>query len=259
MASLVDLHLVDPLRGERSGAVFGMPSSIRVFVTTSCAARASTTRQRTTTSGSAAGRPGEAAAGIDVGRRAAVAGNAPTRPSGSRGRGSRSPSTQVEVSSSSSSQWGLAPLWDMHGHPGRARHARLRARGGSAMRRHAGVRQRGPSWSAGLGLRQRANVDRSELLDRMARGEQIARDLGDGNQRCCARRLRPGCSAMPYTGDGGAAAASEEALELAVRLGDERWLGAIEAWSACSLSSRATTIAPAALGRSAVRRALGVW
>jgi predicted ATPase/DNA-binding NarL/FixJ family response regulator len=109
-------------------------------------------------------------------------------------------------------------------------------------------------WSARLGLQLGATADRAELLDRMRRGEALARTLDDTPTLLRALSFRT--LNVTITADvAGAEAASREALDLAARTGEERWLGHIEAWSGMLANATGDEDQAIALGRSAVARA----
>ncbi len=112
-------------------------------------------------------------------------------------------------------------------------------------------------WSGLLGLRHRPTeqqVERVELVDRLQRGEELARALGDDQTLLRALVLR--MRSTPYTGDfARAQAASAEGLELAARTSEERSLGEIEAWSGMLAQQTGNDERAIALGLSAVARA----
>ena len=150
---------------------------------------------------------------------------------------------------------GLLPLWSMRGYYLAQEHLVERAiRAGDA----AGIASIAYAnvllWSGRLGLQLGASVDRDALLDRMRRGEALARELDDTSTvlRALANRML----AVPYTGNvRDAQAASEEGLELAARVADQRWLGRIEAWSGMLATLAGDDERAVALGRTAVARA----
>lgn len=109
-------------------------------------------------------------------------------------------------------------------------------------------------WSCWLGLQKGATIDRESLLARLARGEALARALGD--TRTVLRALAFRMLAVIYTGDIDAACtASAEGLELAARSGEGRWLGQIEAWSGMLETQLGNVDRAVELGRSALARA----
>jgi predicted ATPase len=150
---------------------------------------------------------------------------------------------------------GLAPLWEARGYAAAyekllERTVQLGARSGAATIAHANVLL----WSGLLGLRHHTAVERTELVDRIRRGEELARARHD--DRTVLRALTHWMRAMPYTGDlERAHAASSEGLELATRTGEDRWLGTIEALSGMLAQQSGDDERAIALGRAAVARA----
>jgi predicted ATPase/DNA-binding CsgD family transcriptional regulator len=109
-------------------------------------------------------------------------------------------------------------------------------------------------WSGYLGFEHIPTADPAVLVERLERGEAIARRLGD--DETLLRALAHWLVVTPYTGDiERAVRASAEGLDLAERTGHYRWLGQIEAWSGMLANELGDEARAAELGRSAVARA----
>ena len=109
-------------------------------------------------------------------------------------------------------------------------------------------------WSALLELRQCPDVDTARALDRLRRGEALARQDGDD------RNLLRSCSAWiltaPVTGEiGEVVRASEEILDVAERSGSLRWRARAEVWVGMLAQARGDTTRAVALGRAALLHA----
>jgi predicted ATPase/DNA-binding CsgD family transcriptional regulator len=85
------------------------------------------------------------------------------------------------------------------------------------------------TWSAQLGLRMRVAPDRELMIERLGRGDAMARAVGD--ETAILRSLACRMVTMPMTGDvKGAISAGEEATERARAFRSERWLARFEVW-----------------------------
>lgn len=109
-------------------------------------------------------------------------------------------------------------------------------------------------WSAELGLRLGSRSDRSVLLERIERGEALARagqdDIG------VLRALACWAMVAPFTGDlERAASALKEGLALSSEVGIGRWIGTFEVWSGMLENLEGRPAAAAELGRVALERA----
>ena len=253
LAALVDLHLVDPIRGS-DPARFHMPSSIRAFGRDELERTGELESERGAHLAMRAREAHDAAKGVESADEATSlntlrADHDDLVAALETALGLERADDAIDLAS------GLLPLWSLRGYYAAQeqlvdRTLRLGAAAGAASIAYATVLL----WSGRLGLQQGATVDREILLSRMQRGETLARELN--HTPTILRALAYRMLAVPYTGNvADAKDASDEGLELAERAEEQRWLGQIEAWSGMLATLMADDERAVMLGRSAVTRA----
>ena len=252
LASLVDLHLVDPILGI-DPARYAMPMSIRMFCHDAMRALGRYDAMRNVRVRARAAQSRAAAAGVESSEEPAWLRMLEAD------HHDLVTALEVALDAALASEAldllvGLASVWDARGY--HEAHERLAERvlALGELHRDTSVYANALVWSASLGIRHRPEPDRATLIERLHQGEQLARDLAD--DRTLLRALGAWILVMPRTdGFAKAATASKEAREIAERLHDERWLGAIEAWSGMVAQQSGDDDRAVALGLSAVQRA----
>lgn len=229
LSSLVDFHLVDPVPGADPPR-FALPDSIRAYGRAEASRlgeegrierlriRVRARHARQAAEGTETGRAEHLVLGIEADRDDLLA--------------ALSAATDLGLADDALDlARGLGAYWDLRGY-GSVQADLLEAALELGERTTADPSRLANAtlWSAFLGVRHLRDVDRSTMVERIARAEDLATLAGDP-----AARFHAQCVWLlvaPYTGDvGRAEAATEEGLRLAERHGNEAWRSIIQVWA----------------------------
>ena len=249
LSALVDMHLVDPVRGT-DPARFSMPSSIRRYAGEQLRQAGDEEPARRRHVGLRA-RQARAASIVEsadesLALRALEADHDDLLAALDEALNAELVGAALDLIS------GAAPLWDVSGyhpaHEAQVERALTLARTHDIESvAHADVL----AWSALLGLRHRPDADRTELTARLQRGEGMARALADANS--CLRALTFWLVTAPYTGDlGRAQRAADDGLELATSAPHRRWLGRFQVLAGMMAQMQGDIDRAVSLGRAAL-------
>jgi predicted ATPase/DNA-binding CsgD family transcriptional regulator len=253
LATLVDLHLVDPIPGS-DPARFQIPSSIQAFGVEQLTAENDYETARRAHVTYRARQALAIAVGLDTAEEGIWFERVKADQDDLTAALQHAIDTDM-VHEATDLVTGLAPLWDTQGY-----HAAYEELIETALALGEGLDEPPARladallWSALLGYRHRSALSQDELVDRLRRGEALARSHGDDT--AVLRSLASWMLSTPYTLDvGRAEAATEEGLALASRLGEERWVGIMTAWSGMLASLQGDVERSVELGLDALRLA----